>query len=209
MDFKCVHKKFGTILYKRGGNLLTSLSWALGANAQRQADSLYIHSKKQTTHFGDTLNHSAELLNDLLHDEIRKLSTNPSTIDPSNLSVDKFLGDVDPKITSFLISATQTVREREGIRSNLQLPGKTKKLRHFFILCCLMYCTNPKQVTPLHNILADIVVSTAGSRQLIKVLNRLGCVSSADTYDRFVTFHAEYEREAKVWHELCLYNCFR
>lgn len=30
MDHTCVHKKFGTVLYRKGGDLLTSLSWALG-----------------------------------------------------------------------------------------------------------------------------------------------------------------------------------
>ncbi len=29
---KCVHKKFGTIIYKKGGDLLTSVSWELGAH---------------------------------------------------------------------------------------------------------------------------------------------------------------------------------
>ena len=29
MDYKCVHKKFGTILFKKKGDLLISLSWAL------------------------------------------------------------------------------------------------------------------------------------------------------------------------------------
>ena len=30
MSYKCVHMKFGTILYRKGVDLLTSLSWALG-----------------------------------------------------------------------------------------------------------------------------------------------------------------------------------
>ena len=30
MKYKCVHKKFGVILYRCNGDLLTSLSWALG-----------------------------------------------------------------------------------------------------------------------------------------------------------------------------------
>ena len=30
MKYKCIHKKFGTILYHKGSDLLVSLSWALG-----------------------------------------------------------------------------------------------------------------------------------------------------------------------------------
>ena len=31
MECRCIHMKFGTILYRKNGNLLTSLSWALGS----------------------------------------------------------------------------------------------------------------------------------------------------------------------------------
>ena len=204
MDFRCIHKKFGTILYKHGGDLLTSLSWALGTNSHRQPDLIYNISKKATKSCPEVLNQSAELLNDLIHKEISRLATDPFTSDPSNLSVDKFLNDVNSQLTTFLSIATQSIRERHGTFSTLnsQTHSHTKKIRHFFILCCLMYCTNPKQATPLHNILADIVESTAGSRQLIRILNRLGCTSSPDTYDRFVTFHAEHQRYASVWKDL-------
>ena len=41
-----------------------------------------------------------------------------------------------------------------------------------------------------------------GSRQLLRVLNRLGCVPSPDTHDRFVAFHAKSEREKDIWDDL-------
>lgn len=41
--------------------------------------------------------------------------------------------------------------------------------------------------------------TSGGSRQLIKLLNRLGCVASPDSHDRFVTVHAEYQRNKKAW----------
>lgn len=31
MKYKCVHRKFGIILYRHEGDLLTSLSWVLGS----------------------------------------------------------------------------------------------------------------------------------------------------------------------------------
>lgn len=30
MEYKCIHMKFGTVIYRKEGDLLTSLSWALG-----------------------------------------------------------------------------------------------------------------------------------------------------------------------------------
>lgn len=41
-----------------------------------------------------------------------------------------------------------------------------------------------------------------GSRQLLKILNRLGCTGSPDTHDRFITQHAEAAHESNVWDEL-------
>ena len=62
-----------------------------------------------------------------------------------------------------------------------------------------MFCTNPKNPTPIHDVIADIIEVCGGSRQLIRILNRLGCCSSADTHDRFVTQHAIAERQMSIW----------
>ncbi len=68
----------------------------------------------------------------------------------------------------------------------------------------LLYCANPKRIIPVHNLLADVVEVCAGSRQLLKVLNTLGCVSSPDTHDRFVTKHAEVTRQKSICLRTCL-----
>ncbi len=45
--FKCVHNKFGILLFKKGGDLLTSLSWALGTKKNEYKEELYKQSDKQ------------------------------------------------------------------------------------------------------------------------------------------------------------------
>ena len=40
MDYKCIHKKFGTMFFRKGGDMLSSLSWALG-RAGTESDPLY------------------------------------------------------------------------------------------------------------------------------------------------------------------------
>ena len=62
-----------------------------------------------------------------------------------------------------------------------------------------MFCTNPKSPSPIHDVIADIIEVCGGSRQLIRILNRLGCCSSADTHDRFVTQHAMAQRQRTIW----------
>ena len=53
--------------------------------------------------------------------------------------------------------------------------------------------------TPLQKLLADVVEVCGGSRQLIKVLNRLGCTCSSDTHDQTV---AEGQRMKSIWSDL-------
>ena len=50
--------------------------------------------------------------------------------------------------------------------------------------------------------LADVVEMCGGSCQLVRILNRLGCTSSPDTHDRFVTLYAEESRIRTLWDEL-------
>ena len=139
--------------------------------------------------------------NGLLHAE-----TNHHThLDPCTLNVDHCLSVLNPLLTEFIALATRTVREHyhPSLATKEEMTScHVKKVRQYFILGLLLYCTNPKQVLPTQNLLADVVEVCGGSRQLLKVLNRLGCVSSPDTHDRFVTFHAESQHEKDIWDDL-------
>ncbi len=80
----------------------------------------------------------------------------------------------------------------------------TKRIRRFYILCLMIFVTNPACVTPIHTILhvAEVVEVCGGSRTLIKILNRLGVLCSTDTHDRFVTQVAEKQRQKTVWDDI-------
>ena len=54
----------------------------------------------------------------------------------------------------------------------------------------------------MHHLLSDVVEVCGGSRQLLRILNRLGCVSSPDSHDRFITEHAETKRHKSIWEEI-------
>ncbi len=72
MNSKCVHKKYSTILYRKNGDLLSSLSWALGT-------STYTNNNDQshyTTHQPNTLpllEQTGLIINELVHHEIKKI----------------------------------------------------------------------------------------------------------------------------------------
>ncbi len=61
-----------------------------------------------------------------------------------------------------------------------------KKIRRYFILCCILFCTDARCSRPLHQLITNVVESQGGSALLIKILNRLGVCTSADTLSRFV-----------------------
>ena len=215
MQYKCVHMKFGTVIYRKGGDLLTSLSWALGALSSAESFQLEENEDQPTCkshggihdeHRAAVLTEAGHILNDLIHEEIKRSSLMAAehTNDPSSLNISKYLEDVNPLLMDFITLATRTIRERQRSRlsSDSEMSKHVKKVRQYFIVCLLLFCTNPKQPTPMHNLLADVIEVCGGSRLLLRVLNRLGCVSSPDTHDRFVTQHAEVRRQMSIWNEL-------
>ena len=50
--------------------------------------------------------------------------------------------------------------------------------------------------------MADIVEMCSGSRQLLRILNDLGCTTFPDMHNWFVTQHAEAQCNDSVWNEL-------
>ncbi len=62
---KCVHKQFGT---KNGGDLLTSLSWALGAcKHEPPEEAFYLHTKGGKLDKSKILKEASDILNDIIH----------------------------------------------------------------------------------------------------------------------------------------------
>ena len=62
---------------------------------------------------------------------------------------------------SFVVSVTRTATQRksESKETNLHV----KKLRSYFIICLLGYCTNSQRPTLLHILLSDTVEVCGGS----------------------------------------------
>ena len=197
MMHKCVHMKYGTVLYRKGADILETLSWALSTShlADHWYESEEQKHRDKHPNTETTLKEASFIMNNLIHEEIKKSTQIRPTFDYTSLKINEFLNNINPLLLDFLISSTNTIREREISNTNEHI----KKTRIFFILCQLMFCTNPKSPTPIHDLIADITEVCGVSRQLIRILNRLGCASSPDTHDRFVTQHAMVQRQATIW----------
>ena len=189
-------------LYRKDSDLLVALSWALSSSQtplwsepnEQQQFTQQPNTGNDTQHLNSekTLKEAGIIINNLMHDEIKQ---SQSSIEFSaTIRINKYLSDINPLLIDFLTSITNTVTET----ATMQI----KKTRIFFILCQLMFCANPQYPTPIHDLIADTVEIRGGSRQLMRILNRLGCASSPDTHDRFVTCHAMARRQANIWDEL-------
>ena len=67
MLYKCVHMKFGTILYRKGIDVLVSLSWALSAQSNQEETAVLAHitPTKQQSDKATVLHDAAYLVNNL------------------------------------------------------------------------------------------------------------------------------------------------
>ena len=114
MLYKCVHKKFGTVLYCKGVDIMTSLSWALSALCYKEVCDEGDHiqdDQHDTTYKERVITEAGDIVNDLLHEEIKRQSfceSQHAQLDPS-LDADQYLEGVNPLLIKFFASATRTV----------------------------------------------------------------------------------------------------
>lgn len=99
MSIKCIHKMFGTVLYCRNVDILTSLSWALGSNlSDKEPANFQIDYSNREESQPHILSQSANLINTLLQEEIKRVSN----LQESNFSILKFLHNTNHKLVDFL-----------------------------------------------------------------------------------------------------------
>jgi len=106
---------------------------------------------------------------------------------------------LDPLILRFENSVTCTVRQHQcGLCPETQI-GKSRRcvISSFYAYYSTVPIPNPQPPTSFHNLLAEVEVC-GGSHQLIRMY-RLGCVSSPDGHDHFVTPHANMKHQRSVW----------
>ena len=95
MMHKRIHMKFGTVLFRKGGDILTVLSWALSTTSSTNQ---YLEMQCQNPDAYKTLKEASIIVNNLIHEEIKKSSqSQPSTL----LNINDELNNIISKL-SFL-----------------------------------------------------------------------------------------------------------
>ena len=102
---------------------------------------------------------------------------------------DNSISNVDGTLWSVLTLLTRSISERRGTARVVDPTSHSyliKRIRRFYCLCCLMFCTDNRCSLPLHNLVTDTIESHGGSAMLVKLLNRLGACASTDTLARSI-----------------------
>ena len=202
MNYKSVINKIGTLLYPHDSNLLKCLSLALhdSYTGGLSLDNEEFPLPARQTNDVCVVREAADVLNYTVQEEIRKVKE--QTKDLTKFNVMESIENINPLLWEFICLCTRSVRDRERSGHSSSDDKHTKTIRRYFLLCTMLFATNSSCDTTLHHLLADTVEVCGGSRELIRVLNRLGACVSADTHDRLVTSVAEQQKEKCIWSEL-------
>ncbi len=153
LKFKCVHRRYGTVLFPKNSDLLTCLSWALG-RSQNSIDTEVSYEKLSSVDSDVAiLNKAGDIVNDLVHKEserYRQINTDSLNSTLKYLNINEQIQNTDQCLWNFIKSITRTRKERG---SGTETCSNTKELRRFSILCNVLFCTNMKVPTPLHLLL--------------------------------------------------------
>ncbi len=208
MTYSCKIRKYGTLLYRPNTDLLPSLQKAMwtirqlevtkGELQSQLADAkLQARSKSTCTSQDGSSRKVLDELNDDVHSEIRrqlaKISQTPFEHD--QLDIDASIEEADPQLWEAICLLTRSVSERKQSELRYEPASQSKKLRRFFLLCSLLFCSDDRCSLPLHTLVTDVVDSQGGSALLIRILNRLGVCSSLDTLSRYIQYHVTKSKD--------------
>ena len=105
-------------------------------------------------------------------------------IDITTIDIDQCIESIDPELWEAICLITKPIKEEAK-------PNPIRRIRRFYCLCALLFCTNSSCSFPIHTLLTDIIECCGGSSHLIKLLNRLGVYASSETHCRYMQYQIE------------------
>ena len=197
MSYRCSVKKYGTVLYRYGGDLLHALNVSLGQSRTKSSVELKSDPSEQHDQFQKHLHEVCVTLNAKCHVATKKLVNENLGFQHliEKVDIGKCIDDLDPDLWKAICLITQPLSSKALTSVN---GSHIRQMRRFFCACCLLYATNNQCSFPLHTLITDVVLTCGGSSRLVKFLNRLGICTSADKHDRYVTERVKKRKEDGV-----------
>jgi hypothetical protein len=197
------HKRYGTVMYKRDGDLLFALSKALGERRESEKIELKLRTelnvnesneKQLNSKSTEILLNACKDINSLLHNEIKRITKTYSEDFHlySNFNVEEFSNSINPLLLSIIQTITQPMR------GDTQLKTQNKMIKQMYSLMVLCYCINNQCYMPFHLLLTEAIQYHGGNTTLVKILNRVGACASMDTLMRVLTSVAESRIERGI-----------
>ena len=190
VTYACRVKKHGTLVFRPQCDFVALLSealWNLQLERSREEKSNTTSVSTNTVEDRTTM----EQVNSLVHDQINvHLEADAKTpTEYDELKLNELIPQIHPTLWSSLCTLTRSKSEIRGtskVNDPSSMAAHIKRVRRYFLLCMILFCTDDRCSMPMHTLITDLVESQGGSSVLVRVLNRLGVCSSADTLARFI-----------------------
>ena len=189
--YNCKVRKYGTLVYRPNTDFVQAISRLLWEHRKPRVTEYLEHSTEGQATSISKISDDPNNINKLVHEEIGKQLDEErlSPFDFNDINTDMLTAQTDQTLWKAICSITKSVREsRRSSSCSQESQTHTKKARRYFILCCILFCTDARCSRPLHQLITNLIESQGGSTLLIKLLNRLGACASADTLSRFVQY---------------------
>jgi len=133
IQYSCPIRKFGTLLFRPGSNLikpLTQALWKLRNNQQK--------------HTPNSISGHYAVLDDLNHRACSHiLSQNrKDNFELSDTSIKNLIAEIDPTLWEAICTLTMSPAEKKESATITSRTEHTKLMRRFYIFCCMMFCIN-------------------------------------------------------------------
>ena len=194
----CKHRKYGTILYRAGGDLLHALSSALGSKCTSTDDQSITLQSSAKIPLEEAIQVVGEEMNGKIH-QLAGIFLAQEQFDYRMIQFDQLIESTDTQLWRLITMMTASKKMMKNKPETLQ--AYTKKIRQFYCLCTLLFCTNNRCCMPVHVLLTDVIKAGGGSSESVKILNRFGAIASEDTHSRLVT-HISSIREKEIQLEM-------
>lgn len=183
MAYRCSVRRYGTVLYRYGGDLLHALNVSLGQSRTKNHPEKEMDSDLQ---FQKTLSDVCHTLNAKCHACTQKMIKENQGLVPciESLDIERCIDELDPDLWKAVCWITQPISSRAMTSSS---GSHVRKMRRFVCACALLFTTNNQCSFPLHMLIADAVETCGGSSRLLKLLNRLGICTNAIKHDLYIT----------------------
>ena len=111
------------------------------------------------------------------------------------------IDSIDRLLWRMVVLLTRSVSEAQK-QISIGSISHQRKLQCLYTLCVIFFNTNRTCSVPMHLLLTDLVEAHGGSSELIRLLNYVDSIASADTHQHYVQFQIERKHRNGILSEL-------